>query len=70
VISRTGDRANQPAIAITRGGIQAWLTCNASLQPWQATTSMPRLELGVVRMATISGGVPGPFSTRAQGRDR
>jgi hypothetical protein len=43
------------------------LTYNAYLQPWQATTSMPRLELGVVRMATISGGVPGPFTTVLRG---
>jgi hypothetical protein len=43
------------------------LTYNAYLQPWQATTSMPRLEPGVVRMATISGGVPGPFTTVLRG---
>jgi hypothetical protein len=65
-ISQTGDRASQPAIAITPDGTRAWLTCNADLQPWQATTSMPRLELGVVRMATISGG-PGPFTTVPRG---
>ena len=66
VISQAGDRANQPAIAITPGGTQAWLTYNAYLQPWQTTTSNPRPELGVVRMATISGGVPGGFTTVAR----
>jgi hypothetical protein len=66
-ISQAGDRASQPAIAITPDGTRARLTCNADLQPWQATTSMPRLELGVVRMATISGGVPGPFTTVLRG---
>ena len=66
-ISQAGDRASQPAIAITPDGTRAWLTYNAYLQPWQATTGMPRLELGVVRMATISGGVPGPFTTVLRG---
>jgi hypothetical protein len=55
-VSQPGDRANQPAI--TPAGAEAWLTYNAYLQPWQATPSMPRLELAVVRMATISGGFP------------
>ncbi len=66
-ISQAGDRANQPAIAITPDGTQAWLTYNAYLQPWQATTSAPRLEQGVVRMATISNGVPGGFTTVVRG---
>jgi hypothetical protein len=46
------------------------LTYNAYLQPWQATTSMPRLEPGVVRMATISGGGSRLVHHRAQGRRR
>ena len=66
-ISEAGDRANQPAIAITPDGSQAWLTYNAYLQPWQATTSAARLEQGVVRMAAISHGVPGAFSTVLRG---
>jgi hypothetical protein len=66
-ISQAGDRANQPAIAITPNGTQAWLTYNAYLQPWQTTTSAPRPELGVVRMATISSGVPGGFMTVIRG---
>ncbi len=66
-ISQAGDRANQPAIAITPDGTQAWLTYNAYLQPWQATTSAPRVEQGVVRMATISNGVPGGFTTVVRG---
>jgi hypothetical protein len=66
-ISQAGDRANQPAIAITPDGTQAWLTYNAYLQPWQATTSNPRPELGVVRMAAISNAVPGTFTTMLRG---
>jgi hypothetical protein len=66
-ISQAGDRANQPAIAITPTGTQAWLTYNAYLQPWQTTTAAARAELGVVRMATISNGIPGGFSTVLRG---
>jgi hypothetical protein len=66
-ISQPGDRANQPAIAITPTGTQAWLTYNAYLRPWQTTTAKSRPELGVVRMATISGGIPGTFSTVFRG---
>ena len=66
-ISQAGDRANQAAIAITPTGTQAWLTYNAYLQPWQTTTAAARAELGVVRMATISNGIPGGFSTVLRG---
>jgi hypothetical protein len=66
-ISQAGDRANQPAIAITPDGTQAWLTYNAYLAPWQTTTSAPQPELGVVRMATVSNGVPGTFATVIRG---
>ncbi len=66
-ISQAGDRANQPAIAITPDGTRAWLTYNAYLQPWQATTGAARPEQGVVRMATISNGVPGAFTTVLRG---
>jgi hypothetical protein len=66
-ISQAGDRANQPAIAIAPGGTRAWLTYNAYLKPWQTTTSSSRPELGVVRTAAISGGVPGAFTTVSRG---
>lgn len=66
-ISQAGDRANQPAIAITPDGTQAWLTYNGYLQPWQTTTGTPRLEQGVVRMASISNGTPSTFATITRG---
>lgn len=66
-ISQAGDRANQPAVAISPDGSRVWLDYNAYLQPWQATTAQAREELGVVRTASVVNGVPGAFTTVHRG---
>ena len=64
VASQAGDRANQPAVAISPDGRDVYLTYNAFLQPWQTTTAAARPMLGVVRHADSS---TGPFTTLHRG---
>ena len=47
-VSTPGDRANQPAVAIAPDGGDVYITYNAYLTNWQATTAAPRPMLGVV----------------------
>jgi hypothetical protein len=65
--SELGDRANQPALAISPDGEDVYLVYNAYLQPWQATTADPRPMLGVVRHANAAD--LGAWTTLHRGAD-
>ena len=61
--SPSTDRPDFPAIAISPDGKDLWITYTDFLQPFQSTTSTPRLAEGVVRHAPVSaGGAPGAWT--------
>ena len=62
--SPPADRPNFPAVAISPGGTDVYLTYDNFLQPWQSSTlAPPRLQQGVVRHADVgAGGAPGAFT--------
>jgi hypothetical protein len=64
----TSDRPLYPAIAVSPNGTDLWVVYDNFLQPWQSTTSNPRLMQGVIRHADIgTGGTPGAFADLHRG---
>ena len=56
-VSTAGDRANQPAVAIAPDGSDVYVTYNAYLAPWQASTAAARPMLGVVNYVASNNAV-------------
>jgi hypothetical protein len=54
--AESGDRPDNPAIAISPTGTDVYLVYNAYLQPFQTTTANPRNMQGVVRHADVGPG--------------
>jgi hypothetical protein len=62
------DRPLFPALAIAPDGRDIYLTYDSFLQPWQSTTTNPRLMQGVVRHANVSAsGAIGAFTDLHRG---
>jgi len=68
VVSSIGDRPIYTAVAISPNGTDAYVTYDAFLEPYQATTAAPRHLQGVVTHADIgAGGTPGAFGELNRG---
>jgi hypothetical protein len=66
--AEAGDRPDNPAVAISPSGSDAYLVYNGYLQPFQTTTANPRNMQGVVRHADVgAGGTLGAWSTLHRG---
>jgi hypothetical protein len=66
--TESGDRPDNPAIAISPTGTDVYLVYNAYLQPFQTSTANPRRMQGVVRHADVGpGGTLSGWSTLHRG---
>jgi hypothetical protein len=66
--TQAGDRADNPAVAISPNGTDLYLVYNAYLQPFQTTTADPRRMQGVARHADVGAdGAVGSFTTLHRG---
>jgi hypothetical protein len=66
--AESGDRPDNPAVAISPTGSDVYLVYNGYLQPFQTTTASPRNMQGVVRHADVgAGGTLSGWSTLHRG---
>jgi hypothetical protein len=66
--AQSGDRPDNPAVAISPNGTDLYLVYNGYLDPFQTTTANPRRMQGVARHADVgAGGAVGSFSTLHRG---